>query len=151
MNISMNELFEELQRRIDTPEAYNSLMSKLFANVQSGSIMWDNGIPYVADPLRGKQLSLNRANVSAGYYGMNQSHRYLRMEGVTSAGNGFLLPRKATITAFWAKSRSPGSWAVEIRKNDQITPIATLNVNGQAFADTLDVDVEAGDFLQLIS
>jgi len=72
------------------------------------------------------------------------------MDGVTMAGaQGFLMPRDATITAMWAKSRSTGSWNVEVRKNGIPITLVSIPVVGSFGSDsTIDVDVYAGDFLQ---
>lgn len=143
-------LFEELNKRVDKPIEYNHLITQVFAELTSGNISYDNGIPFLLDPTRQKELSLSRPVITSAFYGLNQSNRYLRLDGVTASGNGFLMPRKATITALWAKSRSEGGWAIEIRRND--SPIALSNAtitDGWGKIDNLSIDLDEGDYIQL--
>jgi len=148
--VPLQELFEELNRRIDKPIDYNHILSSWIQSFGAQNIVFVDGMPYLPDPSRGKLLSIGRPVLSAAYYGLNQSSRYLRMDGVTMAGaQGFLMPRDATITAMWAKSRSTGSWNVEVRKNGIPITLVSIPVVGSFGSDsTIDVDVYAGDFLQ---
>lgn len=150
MPIDYNTLFEQLDRLIDKPHDYNSLISKLFAFVSQSQINFVDGVPYIFDPDRQKNLSLTRPVITSAYYGQNQNSRYLRLDGVTCSGNGFLIPRKGTITALWAKSRSINSWEIQLRKNDVPISIASASiVSGVGTEATLDIDVDEGDYLQL--
>ena len=148
---NLNKLFESLQNTDgSSQEHYNHIISKLLNSLSAQNIQWINGLPYLQDPLRGKLLSLTRLTQSFNYYGPNQESRYLRLGDVVGSGNGLIMTRNACITALTAKSRSLNSWTVEIRKNDQATPLHTLNVNaGLGIADTLDINVNAGDFVQI--
>jgi hypothetical protein len=149
---SLEQLFEEFNRRVGTPLDYNHLLAGLLdVMIQGGvNVVWDNGTPYIKDPARDKMLSLSRPVISSAYYGQNQSSRYLKIGGVTSSGNGFLAPRKGTITALWAKSRDASSWTIEIRKNDSPVVLAsTPIVSGWGKVDLLSVNFDEGDYLQL--
>jgi len=148
---NLNKLFETLQN-VDgsSVENYNHIISKLFQSIVSGNFTWVNGVPYIDDPLRGKKLSLTRATQSFGYYGPNQDSRYLRLSEVTTSGNGYMMMRDATITGLATRSRSPSAYQLEIRKNDNPNALYSLNANaGQGIADTLDIDLVAGDFVQI--
>lgn len=148
--IDQKKFFDELNQRIDKPIEYNSLISQLFSELSASTITWDNGIPYLTDPSRQKELSLSRPVITSAFYGLNQSNRYLRLDGVTASGNGFLCPRKATLTALWAKSRSETGWAIEVRKNDNPIALANTTVtDGWGKIDNLSIDVEEGDYIQL--
>jgi len=150
MTISLQELFEELNRRIDKPIEYNHLLTGVIQQIAAGSFFWVDGVPYVYDPLRNKELTVGRPVVTSSYYGQNQSSRYLRMDGVTCSGNGFLAPRKGTLTALWAKSRNTSTWAIEIKRNDNPIVLATAAIiSGFGKVDQLDVDFDEGDYLQL--
>lgn len=148
---NLNKLFETLQNTDGSSvEHYNHVISKILGSLASQNIQWINGVSYLTDPLRGKLLSLSRLNQSFNYYGPNQESRYLKIGDVVSSANGLIMTRNATITALTAQSRSTNNWSLQIRKNDQTTPLHTLNVNaGTGIADTLDIDVNAGDFIQL--
>ena len=88
-NNDFNRLFERLQQADgSSQEEYNHIVSSLFNNIQTIAVEWRDGVPYLRDPLRGTLLSMARMNQSFGYYGPNQSSRYLRLESVTSTGNG---------------------------------------------------------------
>jgi len=150
--LNLQELFEELNENIDKPIRYNHILSNILQELNSGlsPITYVEGMAYLNDPFRGKILSATRPTITAGWYGLNQTNRYLRVEGVTTFGDsGFLLPRDATITALWAKSRSAGNWNIEIRKNNAPITLAAVPVSGGFGASTvLDFDVNQGDTIQ---
>lgn len=145
------KFFEELVERIDKPIEYSHLIARFLSQLSTNQLVVMVGdIPYVQDPIRGKLLSCARTIFTASYYGLNQSSRYLRIDGVTSAGNqGILMPRNGTVTAMTAKSRSTGIWNFEVRKNGIPTTVAGITVTSSLGNDPiLDVDFNAGDFLQ---
>lgn len=146
----INKLFELLGARVNNQHDYNHVISWFFNQLSSQNIVWIDGLPYLQDPSRGKLLSISRPVFTAGYYGLAQRHRYLRMDSVTMAGaQGLLMPRDATICAAWAKSRSAGAWSLEIRKNGiPITLIAVSIVGSFGSDTTLNIDVDAGDHIQ---
>jgi len=149
------DLFERLQESFHQPESYNHLLAKTLDHVCqiviNGQINWVGGVPYSTDPLRGREISVNRVTLTSAYYGLNQSDRYLRIDGVTAAGSqGFLLPRKAIIAGLWAKSRSTGSWTIEARRNGSPITLASVVISsGFGSNDFIDVELIAGDFVQL--
>lgn len=147
---NVDKLFELLNSRVNNQIDYNHVISWFFNMMSSQNIMWIDGLPYLQDPSRGKLLSIGRPVFTAGYYGLAQRHRYLRMDSVTMAGDqGLLVPRDATITAVWAKSRSAGMWSAEVRKNGiPITLISVPIVSSFGSDTTLNIDVDAGDHIQ---
>jgi len=120
---------------------------------QSQAIVWDSGVPYIYDPLRNKKLSLTRTIISSALYGGSISDSYLRLDGVaTMAEQGFLLPRKATITGLWAKSRIGAGWYIEVRKNGvPITVSSVQIIAGSGLDGTIDIDLNQGDWVQLFA
>ena len=146
----INKLFELLGARVNNQHDYNHVISWFINAISTQNIQWIDGVSYLQDPLRGKLLSITRPVFTAGYYGLNQRHRYLRMDSVTMAGDqGLLVPRNATITAVWAKTRSTGAWNAEVRKNGvPITLISVPIVSSFGSDTTLNVDVDAGDHIQ---
>lgn len=152
--INLKELYEDLDRAIDKPHVYNRLISRVLQelqqNIQSSSIVWDHGTPYIFDPFRQKLLSLTRPVVTAGAYGNSIDHRYLRLEGVATMGEqGFLIPRPATIVGLWAKSRSQASWTLEVRKNGIPITLVSVSVTGSMGRDNdIDADLNEGDWIQ---
>jgi len=152
--ICPQDMFERLQDSMHQPEDYNHLLARTLQRIcqalSTSEITWYQGTPYLKDPDREKFLSANRPTLQSAYYGLNQKDRYLRMSGVTTAGNqGFLVPKPATITGLWAKSRSIGNWIIEARKNGNPITLVSVNITGSFGSDMLvDIDVEAGDYLQ---
>jgi hypothetical protein len=144
------KFFEELVQRIDKPIEYSHLIARFLNNLAASQIIFVADIPYVNDPIRGKLLSCARTILTSAYYGLNQSSRYLRISGVTSAGpQGILMPRDGTITAMTAKSRSTGVWNFEVRRNGIPITLSGIPVVSSVGSDPLmDVDFNAGDFLQ---
>jgi hypothetical protein len=129
---------------------FNPLNQRLDTVYIPDLVQWYDGVPYMQDPLRNKMLSMARMNQDFSYRGLDQSSRYLKIGEVVGSANGYLMTRDATITALCARSRSSNNWSIEIRKNDVVTSLSTLSVvGGEGIADTLDVDVNAGDFVQL--
>lgn len=158
MSLLLNaaELFEKLVDRIDKPIEYSRLISGLLSEIVAQNaaqqIVLIDGVPYNLDTGRQKLLSLTRPVFQAGAHGLNVTNRYLTADGgVPTAGQqGFYVPRDATITAMWAKSRSTSPWVLEVRKNGANLTTASLSIIGSASANPqLDIDVSAGDWLQL--
>lgn len=144
------KFFEELVERIDKPIEYSHLIARFLNQLAASQIVVINGIPYINDPIRGKLVSCARTIFTGAYYGLNESSRYLRVDGVTTASSqGILMPRDGVITAMTAKSRSVGVWNFEIRKNGIPITVSGIPVIGSFGNDpTMDVDFNAGDFLQ---
>lgn len=154
MPIPLQELYEQFNRLVDKPHEYNRLLSSvlqdLYNSISGQSIVWDSGVPYILDPLRQKFLSLTRAVITSGWYGNSIEDRYLRLDGVVTMGaQGFVLPRPATITGLWAKSRSNGSWNIEVRKNGIPITLASVSIAaGSGSNDTIDLNLDQGDWIQ---
>jgi len=150
-------LFETLLSLIDKPYDRDHLLAKLLCRILSGQLITPidvvDGVPMFYDPNRDKNLSFARPIVEAGAHGLNITNRYLKMEDVPSAGEqGFLLPRKATITGMWAKSRSIGNWSLEVRRNGVLLSMANVSiVNGEGSNSNIDIDLNAGDVLQIFA
>lgn len=112
-----------------------------------------NGVPMVQDLTRGKTLSLARPIFQATLSGQNISDRYLKIGEVpTQSLQGMFIPRPATITGLWAKSRSTGNWTIEVRRNG--TPISLVGITvsgGSGFDADMDLDLDAGDTLQVFA
>jgi hypothetical protein len=150
------DLFEQLNLLVNSPREYNHLLAKtideLCRALTAETITWDNGIPYIKDPVRDKWISLGRTTIFAGYYGLMQCSRYMRMSGVTMAGEvGFYVPSPATITGLWGKSRSiTEDWILEVRKNNiPITVVSVSIINGEGANQNINIDLDAGDYIQL--
>jgi len=153
VNYDPKYLYEELNRLGNEPHEYNRLLSKIIAELRDGGglIQWDDGIPYIFDPLRLKWMSLSRSPQVASYYGQNQKRRYLKFGEVPSMGEqGWHVPRKAVVTGLWAKSRSVEKWYLELRRNGIPITLASVEINGSfGNSTTLDVDLEENDWIQL--
>lgn len=149
--VTLQELFEELNKRIDKPLDYNHILTSFLSSATTGAIVFIDGLGYYFDPVRGKYLAVSRTILSAGQFGQNQNSRYMRMSDVPmQAAQGFLLPRDATITGLWAKSRSTSAWSVEVRKNGAPITLVAVPISGGSGSDlTLNYDLNAGDVLQI--
>lgn len=150
---SLRRIYEDLINTVDKPHDYAIIISKLYAEIFNNSsaqfITVEDGVSYFFDPIRQKSLSTARLTVIAGEAGV-VSNRYLAMSGVTGAGDaGFLLPRKATLTGLWAKSRSPANWTIELRRNGALVTVASVPVSfGSGFNRNINIDLDEGDWLQ---
>jgi len=118
---------------------------------QSQAIVYDGGVPYTLDPTRNKSLSLARIVHHAGAHGLAVANRYLQVAGdvATMGDQGILMQRAATITGMTAKSRTSGGWSFEVRKNGaNITLVSLAVFGGLGSSPNLDIDLNAGDWLQ---
>jgi len=149
--LSLETLFEDLMKNESHRERYNQLISRLFSLMSTATITWIGGVPYSYDPSRSKNISVCRPVYMAGYYGQNQSDRFLKVEGITTITNhGILMPRNAVITGLYGKSRSSGNWTIEIKKNDNPTTLVSVPIVGSAGSNmNLNIDLNAGDFAQI--
>lgn len=152
--IDWNTLKEQFDRLIDKPLDYNALLTKILqeSNAQVTVVLID-GVPMIVDNIRGKTLSVARPVVQATLFGQNMSQRYLKIGEVpTQSSQGFILPRAATITGLWAKSRSLGNWTIEVRKNGLPVSLVGLAITGgQGLDPEVDFDLDAGDTLQVFA
>lgn len=152
--VNFNELFEQFNRLIDKPLDYNQLLVKSLVDAQGlVSVQVVNGVPVFQDAIRSKTLSLARPVFTASAFGNNMSDRYLKIGEVPAQGSqGMVMPRDATITGLWAKSRSTGNWTIEIRKNGIPLSLVGLAISGGQGADpNVDMDLNAGDVLQVFA
>lgn len=156
--ICPENFFEQLQDAEHQKEDYNHLiartMNELCNFIGSSTLtplFQSGGVAYYIDVLRNKKLSTNRASVNGSYYGLNQANRYFKLGDVAMAGSqGFYIPRPATITAMWAKSRSTGTWTVEARRNGSPITLASVSITSSfGTNNVLNFDLDAGDHLQL--
>lgn len=111
-----------------------------------------NGLLYVKDETRGnKWLSASREYLQFGRKGKTKN-QYLGFGSSkhTSNNSGDRMLRAATITGISCQLDKVGSCEFHVRKNKTASNIASLNLaaeNGKQDI-TLNVDIEAGDFLQ---
>lgn len=156
-NAPCTELFEFLLHQIDKPYDYNYILAKLLCRLLNAStastIEYVDGVPMNYDTLRDKILSLPRPVILSGAYGSGITDRYLKLSGVPSAGSqGYLLPRKATITGLWGNSRSTGLWTLEVRKNNSAITLANVTINGGSGTNAIvNIDVNVNDTLQIFA
>lgn len=129
------------------------------ANGQDGAdgadgsvITYVDGVPMVEDSSRSdKVLSLNRPMLAAGHFGNNAIDMYLKIAGAvpTMDESGHYLPRKATITGIWGKSKSTSSWIFEVRRNGVSSVLESVTITGGKGSEpNLDIDLDADDCLQ---
>lgn len=155
--VDCENLFEVLISKIDKPHEHMHIIAELLCKAldqaQETNIEYVGGVPMLLDPIRNKTLSLARPIINAGDHGRNKCDQYLKLADVHTAGEqGFLIPRKATITGLWAKSRSVGSWTVEARRNNVSLTLASANITGgQGSATNVDIDLDPGDTLQIFA
>lgn len=116
----------------------------------NGQIVTVAGIPYVYDGSRGKFLSIDRPHYITDR-NANATKVYTRVgEGTVTSQTGLRVLRNATITGIAVQTDGVETWTFEVRKNDVVTPIASLAVvaaQGNQSA-VLNVNVNQGDELQ---
>lgn len=156
--VDCDNLFELLMSKVDKPHEHMHIIAELLCKaLQTSSvnnIEYVGGVPMHPDQSRGnKVLSLSRPIIHAGVLGENKCNQYLKISEVPSAGaQGFLIPRKATITGIWAKSRSAANWTIEARRNNVSLTLASATVSGgQGSSLGVDIDLDAGDCLQIFA
>lgn len=153
--VDCNNIFEVLFDRVDKPLEYTHIIAELLckATNPTQNIVFVDGVPMIYDPTRGKTLSIDREVIRAGDFGKGVTNRSLSMDDVPSAGSqGYPVPRPATITGLWAKSRSTSAWIFEVRRNGAAITLANLNVSGGiAYDANLDIDINIGDTLQIFA
>ena len=108
-----------------------------------------NGIVYGRDVTRNKWMG-PREDFVFGRRGLT-SRAYLNVANVPSNQSGIRIQRNMTITEISTQLDLAGTCTVEIRKNDNTTPIATLSlssVDGN-HDNAVNIDVAEGDYLQV--
>lgn len=109
------------------------------------------GTKYIYDGTRAKWLSVSVEWVGAARDASNTTDQYMSaFDGVRTNLTGWRVPDDATIVGVAMQTDGASTWTVELRRNDTAAVIASkaiLASNGTHDM-TLDVDVNAGDFLQ---
>jgi len=151
--VDCDNLFEVLMSKIDKPHEYTHIIAELICRSVTSltTVEHVDGVPMIQDPNRGKTLSMARPIIMGTWCGRNICNRYLKIGDVPSINDqGFYLPRKATITGIWGKSRSTGSWTIEARKNGVQLSVANTSISGgTGESSNIDVDLNEGDCLQV--
>lgn len=108
-----------------------------------------NGILYIYDDTRLKNLSSFRTTIVAGRSG-RAKNVYLGVgDGQPSSSVGIRIPRPSTLTSISAQARGANSWLVHLRKNQSNVDLYTLNIITNGIHDiTLNLDLDEGDILQ---
>jgi len=111
-----------------------------------------NGVIFGKDTVRNKWIGPLQ-NYGFGR-SRNVQNRYLKLVGdISSNQSGIRIHRSMCITAISVQLKSTASnpTVIEIRKNNDPTVIGSLYINGVvgAFDDSLNVDLTAGDYLQV--
>jgi hypothetical protein len=114
-------------------------------------LIQQDGITYMFDTSRQKVLSITRAWLRAGVHSRNVSNQYLRVEdGQPMMSVGDVMPRPGTIVGINANTEVAATWTLEVYKRGASLPVYSLLISGQTQAeDTVNVDVNTGDVLQL--
>jgi len=99
-------------------------------------------------------LSVQRIYLTFGRKG-NTSNQFLSFGGgkMPSNNSGFRIPRNATVVSMSGQLDSSGTSDMRLRSNDNAANIATLAIAAALGAqdNTLNVDISAGDFMQMYS
>ncbi len=117
-----------------------------------GQLAIVGGILYVYDGIRSKFLSVGQQTIAFGRAG-NSINQYLGIFGASnlpSNNTGIRIDRNSTIISLSAQIKTSGTCTLIIRKNGSTTMIAQLVLTAQNGNQdtTLNVDVNAGDYLQ---
>lgn len=120
----------------------------------AGQLAVKGGILCVYDGTRSKWLSTQRVFLIFGRKG-NTSNQYLDFAAgsLTSNNSGYRIPRDATIVSISGQLDASGTVNFRLRSNDNASNVATLAISGALGAqdNTIDVNISAGDFLQMYS
>ncbi len=112
-----------------------------------------DGIILFLDTTRGKTISVARENLTFGIKHKNISgSRWLQTTGnIPTNILGYKIPRNGTITAATAQTQNLSNCDFEIKRNNNIIILHTLNLINvvEKIDDNLNIDVNQGDFLQV--
>lgn len=112
-----------------------------------------DGILLFYDNNRSKYLSTSRENITFGIDGKNINiDRWLRaVDGIPTNNTGFKIPRNGTIVAGTIQCKNSANCIFHIRKNNNVSDIATLTLNGNSgiIDNNLNIDVNVNDWIQL--
>ena len=123
------------------------------ATLQSGNLDDLNvvdGVVYGKDTTRVKWMG-PRLNYTYGRKGVTKN-QFLYMSGaIPSNMAGYRIHRAMTITSLSGQLDTSGSCVLEVRKNDSPTVITSLTISSAtgAHTDTVNIDLVAGDFIQV--
>ena len=110
-----------------------------------------NGILYLYDSSRSKWISTLRQVVGFGINHKNvKSPRWMGLIGkVKTPYSGYRIPRDGVITAVTVQLSQNGSATFQIRKNSSsIIHTLTLSSQNGLTQDSLDIEINSGDYLQ---
>ena len=120
----------------------------------AGQVAVKGGILFVYDGTRSKWLSVERLYLVFGRKGQTAA-QYLDFGagGLPSNNSGLRIPRDACVVAMSGQLDTAGTVNFRLRSNDNTSSVATLALGTVAGAHdtTLNVNISAGDFLQLYS
>ena len=124
------------------------------SGLAAGQVAVKDGILCCYDGTRSKWLSVQRIYLTFGRKG-NTSNQFLSFGGgnLPSNNSGFRIPRNATVVSMSGQLDSSGTSDMRLRSNDNAANIATLPIAAAVGAqdNTLNVDISAGDFMQMYS
>ena len=124
------------------------------SGLAAGQVAVKDGILCCYDGTRSKWLSVQRIYLTFGRKG-NTANQFLSFGGgsLPSNNSGFRIPRNATIVSMSGQLDSSGTSDMRLRSNDNAANIATLSISAALGAqdNTINVDVSAGDFMQMYS
>ncbi len=110
-----------------------------------------NGLLLLYDTGRSKWVSAARESIE---YGIHHAHvnmdRYMRVGGVYSNVNGYLVRRAATLTSLAVRCKAAVNATFLVRKNGG-TAVTSVALTGEVskIVDNLDFSLTAGDWLQV--
>ncbi len=124
------------------------------SGLAAGQMSVKDGMLFIYDSSRSKWISVQRLYLAFGRKG-NTSNQYLNFAAGALASNnsGYRIPRNAVIVSMTAQLDTSGTADMRLRSNDNAANIATLPVTAALGSqlNTLNVDISAGDYLQLYS
>jgi len=124
------------------------------SDLASGQLCIKDGILCSYDATRGKWLSVQRQFLVFGRKGKT-GNQYLAFGGgkIPSNNSGLRLAKDATIVSMTCQLDATGTTSMRVRKNDALANVATLTVTASLGNDddTLNIDLDQSDFLQMYS
>jgi len=112
----------------------------------------EDGVLYNFDVVRNKWLSDSRV-ITFGISSKNITiDRWMSIGDVLSYYSGYRMIREATIIGMSVQTNSNTDCTCALRKNGNVANIATLPLSSTdgGYVDTIDVDLNQGDWLQAI-
>lgn len=124
------------------------------SGLAAGQLAVKDGILCCYDGTRSKWLSVQRIYLVFGRKGPTASQYLAFAAGSLPSNNsGYRIPRNATVVSMTGQLDAIGTADMRLRSNDNAANIASLAVTAVigAHTNTLNVDISAGDFLQMYS